>query len=114
MWGLGYRVNSDQTAVTTRIWFTPQDLATQRFSAFVQDEIAILPNRLYATLGTKAEHEYYNGFNLQPTARLTWTPDSRNILWAAVSGAQGSPSRVDTSIRTTTEHTRGLTIFQSW
>ena len=76
-----------------------QDLTTQIFSSFVQDEIAILPDRLYITLGTKAEHEYYNGFNLQPTARVTWTPDDRDMFWAAISGAQGTPSRVDTSIR---------------
>jgi len=98
VWGLGYRLNSDHTAMTNRIWFTPQDLTTQIFSAFVQDQIAILADRLYVTLGTKAEHEYYNGFNLQPTARVTWTPDSRSMLWAAISGAQGTPSQVDRSI----------------
>jgi iron complex outermembrane receptor protein len=65
----------------------------------VQDEIAIRPNRLYVTLGTKFEHEYYNGFNLQPTARITWTPDDRDMFWAAISGAQRTPSRVDTAIR---------------
>ena len=99
VWGLGYRVTSDHTATTSRISFTPHDLTTQIFSAFVQDEIAILPDRLYVTLGTKAEHEYYNGFNLQPTARVTWTPDNRDMFWAAVSGAQGQPSRIATSIR---------------
>jgi iron complex outermembrane receptor protein len=99
VWGLGYRVNSDHTAITNRIWFTPRDLTTQIFSAFFQDQIAILADRLYVTLGTKAEHEYYNGWNLQPTARVTWAPDSRNMLWAAISGAQATPSRVDSSIR---------------
>jgi iron complex outermembrane recepter protein len=99
VWGLGYRVSSDHTAITNRFSFTPQDLTTQIFSAFVQDQIAVLPDRLYLTLGTRAEHEYYNGFNLQPTARVTWTPDSRSMLWAAVSGAQGTPSRANTSIR---------------
>ena len=99
VWGLGYRVSSDHTAATSRISFTPQDLTTQIFSAFVQDEIAIRPDRLYVTLGTKAEHEYYNGFNLQPTARVTWTPDNRDMFWAAVSGAQRTPSRVFTAIR---------------
>jgi iron complex outermembrane receptor protein len=99
VWGLGYRMSSDHTAITNRIWFTPQDLTTQIFSAFVQDQIAILPDRLYLTLGTKAEHEYYNGFNLQPTARATWTQNNRSMLWASISGAQGTPSRVDASIR---------------
>ena len=65
----------------------------------MQDEIAIRPHRLYVSLGTKLEHEYYNGFNLQPSGRLTWTPDDRDTFWAAFSGAQRTPSRVETSIR---------------
>ena len=99
VWGLGYRLNSDNTAATIRISFSPQELTTQIFSSFVQDEIAIRSHRVYLSLGTKLEHDFYNGFNLQPSARITWTPNDRSTLWAAVSGAQGIPSRVDTSIR---------------
>jgi iron complex outermembrane receptor protein len=99
VWGLGYRLNSDDTAATLRVSFNPPDLATYIFSYFVQDEIAIRPNRLYASLGTKFEYDYYNGFNLQPTARITWTPEDRDMFWAAISGAQRLPSRADTAIR---------------
>jgi iron complex outermembrane recepter protein len=99
VWGLGYRLSSDQTADDFRISFQPQDLVTQIFSSFVQDEIAIRPHRVYVSLGTKLEHDYYNGFNLQPSGRLTWTPDDRDTFWAAFSGAQRTPSRVETSIR---------------
>jgi iron complex outermembrane receptor protein len=99
VWGLGYRSNSDDTASTSRISFTPPDLTTHIFSSFVQDEIAFHSHRVSLSLGTKFEHEYYNGFNLQPSARITWTPDERTTLWAGVSGAQGTPSRVAASIR---------------
>ena len=99
VWGLGYRVSSDQMADDFRISFQPQDLVTQIFSSFVQDEIAIRSHRLYVSLGTKLEDDYYNGFNLQPSGRLTWTPDDRDTFWAAISGAQRTPSRVETSIR---------------
>jgi iron complex outermembrane recepter protein len=98
VWGLGYRLSSDQTADDFRISFQPQDLVTQIFSSFVQDEITIRPHRLYVSLGTKLEHNFYNGFNVQPSARLTWTPDDRDTFWAAISGAQRTPSRVETSI----------------
>src|SRR6202167_4622257 len=98
VWGLGYRVSSDQTGDDFRISFQPQNLVTQIFSSFVQDEIAIRPHRLYVSLGTKLEHDYYNGFNLQPSGRLTWTPDDHDTFWAAFSGAQRTPSRVETSI----------------
>ena len=99
VWGLGFRNNADDTAATLRVLFSPPDLTTQIYSAFVQDEIAIRPNHLYINLGTKFEHEYYNGFNLQPTARIRWSPDDRDMLWAAISAAQSTPSRVQTSVR---------------
>jgi iron complex outermembrane receptor protein len=99
VWGLGYRSNSDHTADDLRISFQPRGLSTQIFNSFVQDEIAIRPNRLYLSLGTKLEHDFYNQFNLQPSARITWTPDDRDTLWAAFSAAQRTPSRVETSIR---------------
>jgi iron complex outermembrane receptor protein len=99
VWGLGYRLNSDHTADDFRISFQPQNLVTQIFSSFVQDEVAILPRRLYVNLGARLGHEFYNGFNLQPSARVTWTPDDRDTFWAAFSGAQRTPSRAETAIR---------------
>jgi iron complex outermembrane receptor protein len=99
VWGLGYRASSDHTATLLRSSFTPPNLTTQIFSSFVQDEIAIVPHRLSLSLGTKLEHAYYNGLNLQPTARMAWTPGNREIFWAAVSGAQRIPSRTETAVR---------------
>ncbi len=99
VWGLSYRLTSDHTATTLRSSFHPVNLSTQIFGAFVQDELAIRPHRLSLSLGTKFEHEYYNGFNVQPTARATWSPDERDTFWAAVSGAQRTPSRAETGVR---------------
>jgi len=99
VWGLGYRLNSDEIADDFRFSANPAALNFQIFSAFVQDEIAIRPDHLYASIGTKLEHEYFNGFNLQPTARITWTPEDRDMFWAAVSGAQRTPSRGETAVR---------------
>lgn len=98
VWGLGYRVSSDNTTSTLRISFTPTSRTTELFSAFVQDEITILPDRVYLSLGTKLEHNYYTGFEAQPSARIAWTPNARNTVWAAVSQAARIPSRADTGI----------------
>jgi iron complex outermembrane receptor protein len=98
VWGLGYRLSSDDTLATLRISFTPASRTTQLFSSFVQDEITILPDRLYLSVGTKLEHNDYTGFGLEPSARIAWTPSARNTLWAAVSQAQRIPSRGDAGI----------------
>jgi iron complex outermembrane recepter protein len=98
VWGLGYRLSSDDTLATLRISFTPASSTTQLFSSFVQDEITILPDRLYLSVGTKLEHNDYTGFGLEPSTRIAWTPNARNTLWGAVSQAQRIPSRGDTGI----------------
>src|ERR1035441_5689999 len=69
------------------------------FSGFVQDEIAVVPDRVYLSLGVKLEHNDYTGFGLQPSARISWTLSNRNMFWAAVSQAERTPARSDTNIR---------------
>ena len=99
VWGLGYRVSSDDVSPTLRLSATPQDSITQLFSSFAQDEITIRPQSLHLTVGARLEHNVYSGFNLEPSARLVWTPNSKNMLWSAVSGADRTPARSDTDIR---------------
>ena len=77
-------ISSDDTLATLRISFTPATSTTQLFSSFVQDEIAILPERLlYLVLE--------QNLNIMPTRASDW---SRALVLhgrlprAATSGAQ--------------------------
>jgi iron complex outermembrane recepter protein len=99
VWGLGYRLSLDDVTPTLRISATPQKRHAQLFNSFVQDEIAIFPDRVHLILGARVEHNDYTGFNFQPSARLVWTPDARNSIWAAVSLADRIPARSDTDFR---------------
>ena len=96
---MGYRLNSDATVATPRIVFTPAERTTHLFSSFIQDEITVRPDRLFVSIGTKLEHNAYTGFELDPSARVAWTPNDRNTFWAAISGAERTPSRSDTGIQ---------------
>lgn len=99
VWGLGYRLNSDDTASAPQISFSPADRNTQQLSSFIQDEITILPDRVYLSLGTKLEHNDYTGLGLEPSARISWTASSRNMFWTAVSRAERTPARSDANIQ---------------
>jgi len=99
VWGLGYLMTTDELATTLRIAFTPPDQTRQLFSSFVQDEIALQPDRLYMTVGAKLEHNDFTGFGLQPSVRLAWIVNKQNMFWAAVSRALRTPSQSDRDIR---------------
>ena len=101
VWGLTYRYSALSSAGNLTASFVPAKVATQLFSSFVQDEIAIIPNRLFLTVGTKLEHNYYSGFDYMPSARVAWSPSPRHTFWAAVSKADRTPSALDTSARST-------------
>jgi len=99
VWGLGSRQSADGTHPNLRISFTPQKRTTNLFSIYAQDEITILPDRLRLSVGARLEHNGYTGFDLEPSARLAWSLNSKNMVWSAVSGAVRTPARSDRDIR---------------
>ena len=72
-------------------WFPYPNETTNYTNQFVQDEIAIVEDRLTFTIGTKLEQNPYTGLEYQPTARLIWTPDHQHSLWGAISRAVRIP-----------------------
>lgn len=105
VWGLGYRFSENDAGATYRISFTPENRELQLFSAFAQNEITIVPERLFTTVGVRLEHNTYSGFDAEPSIRLAWTPNKKNMFWSAISGADRTPARSDTEIRVNLEAT---------
>jgi iron complex outermembrane recepter protein len=99
VWGFGYRFTQDRVGNTFNVSWDPDHRATHLVSAFVQDNITLVPNRVRLTLGSKFEHNDFTGFEIQPNARLAWTPSARQTVWAAVSRAVRTPTRLDDDIR---------------
>ena len=99
LWGGGYRYSVDHISGTSDLQVRDPSVGLQLFSAFVQDEVAVVPDRLNLTFGTKLEHNDYTGVEVQPSARLAWMPHERHTLWAAVSRAVRTPSRAERDFR---------------
>ena len=95
VWGLGYRRIEDEYSNSYAASILPEDGGSDLYSAFVQDEIELSPNCLYLTLGSKFEHNEYTGHEIQPSARLLFTPNETNSYWASVSRAVRTPSRME-------------------
>jgi iron complex outermembrane receptor protein len=100
IWGGGYRLVTDKirptgTVIAEGDYADPNARNNSLVNGFVQDDIALVPQRLHAVVGTKLEMVPYTGFEFQPTARLIFTPDAKNTIWGAVSRAVRSPSRFE-------------------
>jgi iron complex outermembrane receptor protein len=65
VWGAGYRLVRDDFR-SGALGLLPERVSLETFNAFVQDEIALLPDRLHLTVGTKVEHNDYTGLEYQP------------------------------------------------
>jgi iron complex outermembrane recepter protein len=98
VWGLGYHYTTDRIGGSLTVSFNPPSRTLDVFNSFVQDEIALVPARLYLTAGTKLERNDYTGFEVMPSVRMTWTASEHHMLWSAVSRALRAPSRNDTNL----------------
>jgi len=94
LWGLGYRFMDDLTSNT----FVPANKHLNLVNTFIQDQVNLVPHKLELTIGTKFLYNDYSGFDIQPSARMSWTPASKHTIWAAVSRAVRTPSRFETEL----------------
>lgn len=100
VWGAGVRFSpSTVTQVVPTLDFHPRERSADIYSAFVQDEVQLVRDRLSVVVGAKLEHHEYTGFEAQPSARLTYRPGARQAVWAAATRAVRTPSRLERDVR---------------
>jgi iron complex outermembrane receptor protein len=94
VWGLGYRHVNDHITTMNNDFF-PVDKNLPLFNGFVQDQLAIIPERLELTIGTKLLYNVYTDWEFHPTIRMAWMPNENQTIWAAASRAVRTPTRFD-------------------
>jgi iron complex outermembrane receptor protein len=101
IWGASYRFGHDRFVGNTiqngspNLNINPASVNDQLFSSFIQDELTLIDNKLWLTIGSRFEHNDYSGFEGQPSAKIMWAPHNQHRLWAGVSRAVRTPSRVE-------------------
>ena len=99
IWGASFRQTQDDiSSVRSTLGFDPTGRRDQVTGAFVQDTIALMPQTLELTVGTKVEHNDYTGTEWQPNARLAYIPSAQHMWWGAISRAVRTPSRLEADI----------------
>ena len=99
VWGLGYRFFRSDVVNSREVAWVPEDRDQALFSAFAQDEISLHGDQLRLTLGSKFEVNESTGLEVQPSVRVVWTPSDHRTLWAAISRAVRTPTRIDEDVR---------------
>ena len=97
-WGLSTRHIYDKIRNSTNISYSRKYRHAPLYSTFVQDEITVIEGRLKLILGTKYSNNDYSGSEIMPNARLLWTPNTNNTVWASVSRAVKTPTRAQHDI----------------
>jgi iron complex outermembrane receptor protein len=95
VWGIGYRLKADEISGAAPINLSPPERSTHLASVFAQGEVPI-GSRIALTTGAKLDHNSFTGIEIQPNVRLLWAPGARHTLWASVSRAVRTPTRVET------------------
>jgi iron complex outermembrane receptor protein len=94
IWGAGYRYTDIENTPSFYLTWTPESHGLQLGNVFAQDDITLVRDRLHFTLGSKLEHDDFTGFQIEPSARLLWTPTEHQTVWASVSRATQTPALV--------------------
>jgi iron complex outermembrane receptor protein len=95
VWGGGVRRSWDETEGSAALRFDPEDRSYALSNVFVQDEYALVRDRLYTTAGIKYEHNAFSGGELQPNVRARLMLDLNQVVWGAVARAVRRPTRLD-------------------
>lgn len=94
VWGASYRLSHGVFDGTPVLHVVPPARTDDIAGLFVHDETR-LGDRVRLMLGSKVEWNDYSGWNLQPSARLAWTPSERHTFWAAAARAVRTSSRIE-------------------
>lgn len=95
VWGGGYRWTGDEMSVNRPISFNPTRRDIQTGNVFVQNDIQIVADHLRLSTGIKYLKNTYIKGHFLPNARLMWTPDPKQSIWASATRAVRVPSRFE-------------------
>lgn len=99
VWGVGYQLIWDRIEPSFLVSLSPESQLRSLFTFFVKDELELVTDYLWLIAGSKFERNAITGFEYQPDARVSWKPADNHLVWAAISRAVRTPTRIETDAR---------------
>ncbi len=95
-WGASIDISHGyEPLIITGLYFVPDRRTDQLYTGFVQDEIALAPNKVTLFVGSKILKTNYTGLLFEPSVRMLYTPTATQTLWAAFTRAVRTPADVE-------------------
>lgn len=95
IWGGGYRMMKGHTTGSKIYSFEHETHSMGLSNLFIQNEFTVIPNQLKTITGIKIEKNDFTNNEIQPNARIIWTPTPHQSYWTAISQAVRTPSMND-------------------
>jgi iron complex outermembrane receptor protein len=96
--GAGVRTTKDEFINALNVFnLDPTSRRLWVYNLFAQDRFHV-SDTLSLIAGVKVERSTFTGWQILPNARLAWQPNDKTLLWAAVSRAVRTPSRIDRNL----------------
>ncbi|HWV15039.1 MAG TPA: TonB-dependent receptor [Cellvibrio sp.] len=99
--GGNFRYMSSDEVGTANVEFSPARRQDSVYSAFVQDKITLVDEKLFLILGSKIEQNEFSGEEVQPNIRLQWSLGPAQTLWSSASQAVRTPTPIEEDINST-------------
>jgi len=107
VWGVQARHREDEIKASPALSLSPVSRRHSQSSLFVQDEIQLPWERARLTLGSRFERSFWGRWEVQPNARLFVKLNENTRVWASLSRAARTPSRVDRDLDVSLPATAG-------
>ncbi len=101
VWGVQARQREDEIVGASLLSLSPVSRRQSQASLFVQDEIQLPWQPARLTLGSRFERSFWGRWEVQPNARLFVKLNENTRVWAALSKAARTPSRIDRDLDAT-------------
>jgi iron complex outermembrane receptor protein len=98
IWGIGRRYTEYDVVNTPSLFFVPAARTLDLTNVFAQDTLRV-SEHVHVTAGIKFEDNSYSGWETLPDLRVSWTPTTHTLVWAAAARAVRSPTPLDVDVR---------------
>lgn len=94
-WGVNYRKNVVEFDESVFLTSDREYDALEQYGAFIQAQVALIPDELSLIFGAKSEHNELTGWETQPLARMMWTFSEQQALWTSISQTVRIPTLIE-------------------